>query len=563
MPLATPLLPVILLLLGAVILPVTSLAGRAAASRAVAIFVSASAFLSCVLLFWSRPGEWTAVLWRPEGLFVMEASYYADALAAVFAGTLTLVTLVAVLVGDFRRPQSPGYGVTLGGLLLLVGAACLVILAGDLLALCLGWGLLDIAFLVLTGLVHRGQWATRAAIRLLSLNYLAGVALLAALLELHARGEVLSWHAAPLPILAISLMMLAALVRLGLYPAFLGRAPAPGMRSEARTLWHVVPVAVGGYLLVRAASLAAVTTLPGREVAIVLGSVAVALSPFGLWFETGVKRTVPYIVLNQVGHMALATAIVSPYSPAILASQALSLALSVGTLLVNEATQSDSSSRVAEAWRRSCVSIAVASVVATPLTLGFVGRQLLYESLIGSNLAPVILVSLMANSFMVAPLLKISLQARESTIGPARARALSLGGLTAVASPLLVLGLEPPWLGRLLGAQGALAPWPTLEQLLYSPEGGTVALLSVGTIASLGLGYVIYRYGQLIVSKAGVSLETLHAVAQMEWLFRGASWAAQGVASVLQHVGEFFEGRNSLGWILVFATLVTLLLLSS
>jgi hypothetical protein len=49
----------------------------------------------------------------------------------------------------------------------------------------------------------------------------------------------------------------------------------------------------------------------------------------------------------------------------------------------------------------------------------------------------------------------------------------------------------------------------------------------------------------------------------MEWLFRGASWAAQGVASVLQHVGEFFEGRNSLGWILVFATLVTLLLLSS
>jgi formate hydrogenlyase subunit 3/multisubunit Na+/H+ antiporter MnhD subunit len=563
MPLATPLLPVILLLLGAIILPLTSLAARTAASRAAALFVSASAFLSCVLLFWGRPGEWTSVLWRPEELFVVEAGYYADALAAVFAGTLTLVTLVTVLVGDFRRPASAGYGVTLGVLFLVVGAACGVILAGDLLALCLGWGLLDIGFLVLTGLIHRGQWATRVAIRLVSLNYLAGVALLAALLELHARGEVFSWHAAPLPILAISLMMLAALVRLGLYPAFLGCARALGMRSETRILWHVVPVVVGGYLLVRASSLAAVTTLPGGEVAIVLGSVAVALSPFGLWFETGVKRIVPYIVLNQVGHMALAAAIVSPYSPAILASQALSLALSVGTLLVNEATQFDSSSRVAEAWRRCFVWIAVASVVATPLTLGFVGRQLLYESLIGSKLAPVILVSLVANSFMVAPLLKISWQARASSTGPARAHALSLGGLTAVALPLLVLGLEPAWLGRLLGAQGSLTPWPTLEELLYSPQGGAVALLSAGSIASIGLGYVMYRYGQLIVNKAGVSLETLHAVAQMEWLFRGTSRAAQGVASVLQHAGEFFEGRNSLGWIIVFATLVTLLLLSS
>ncbi|HJX37911.1 MAG TPA: proton-conducting transporter membrane subunit [Anaerolineae bacterium] len=563
MPLVTPLLPVIPLLLGAAILPLTSLAGSVRLSRWVAVAVSATALASCVLVYSRRPLGWTAGLWRPEALFGVDPGYYGDSLALAMVFLLTLVTLTAVLADDFRHCPERAQGGTLGAILLVAGAASSVILAADLVALCLSWGLLDVGVFVLIGLAHRGQWASRTAFRILTINYLAGVALLGGLLQLQAQGEIYSLQMAPLPTRVIALLMLAALLRLGLYPAFLGRAPGAPMRTASRTVWHVVPVTVGGYLLVRAASMAAVISLPGKELTIVLGSLAVTLSALGLWFETGLKRAAPYIVLNQAGHMALAAAMASPYSPAIMASQAVSLVLALTVLLVSAVTPVGSMSRLYEAWRRCCVWIAIGAVVATPLTLGFVGRQLLYRSLAGSTLAPLILVSLVANSLMAAPLLKIGLYgaANQTERGPVQP--FLLGGLTVVSVPLVILGLHPASLGRLLGIQSALAPWPSLPELLISPDSATTAFLAVATIASLGLGYLMYRRGQLIVAKAGISLETLHTVAQMEWLFSVLGWLTESGTALLEQLGGFFEGRRSAGWILVFATLVALLLLSS
>ncbi len=544
MPLVTPLLPVLTLLLGAAILPLTSLVAQVRVSRWVAMTVPATALASCVLLYLRRPAEWTAGLWRPEVLFGVDPGYYADSLALAMVSLLALVTLIAVLMDDYHRSPGASRGATLGALFLVVGAACSVILAADLVALCLSWGLLDLGLFVLIGLIHRGQWASRTALRVLTINYLAGVALLGGLLELQAQGETYSLQTAPLPTRVVVLMMLAAFLRLGLYPVFLARAPGAQMRAASRTLWHIVPVTVGGYLLVRAASLAAVTSLPGRELALILGSLAVVLSPFGLWFEKGLTKAAPYIVLNQVGHMALAAAIASPYSPAIVASQTVSLVLALTALMVSGATPLGSMSRPYEAWRRCCVWVAIGTLAAAPLSLGFVGRQLLYGSLVGSNLAPLILVSLVANSFMVAPLLKIGLQTPADDAEAGQVRPLMLAGLTVMAVPLLALGLRPPLAGRFLGVQSGLAPWPRLPELLFSPQSGATAVL-------------------LVVAKAGIALETFHTVAGMEWLFSALGRVAEGGRFVLEQSGAFFEGRRSAGWILVFATLVSLLLLSS
>ncbi|MDH4209039.1 MAG: hypothetical protein OEV76_09200, partial [Anaerolineae bacterium] len=496
-------------------------------------------------------------------LFGLDPGYYGDSLALGMVFLLTLVALTALLVDDALHSAERAYGGTLGAILLVAGAASCVILAADMVALCLGWGLLIVGLFVLIGLTHRGQWASRLTFRVLTVNCLAAGALIGGLLVLQAQGESYSLQMAPLPTRVVALLMLAALLHLGLYPAFLGRAPGASMRTATRTIWHVAPVVVGGYLLIRAASMTAVTSLPGKEVAIVLGSLAVILSACGLWFETGLKRAVPYIVLNQVGHLALAAAMVSPNSTAIIASQALGLALALTVLLAGGAAGVGRMSRPYESWKRCCVWIALGTVVASPLTLGFVGRQMLYHSLAGSRLAPLILVSLLANSLMVAPLLKIGLfsPAKETERGPAQP--LLLAGLTVMSVPLVVLGLYPVLLGRLLGLQNTLAPWPSLTELLYSPDSATTAFLAAATIASLGLGYVVYRQGQFIVGKAGTSLETLHAVAEMEWLLSVVGWLTERGAALLEQGGGFFEGRRSGGWILVFATLVALLLLSS
>jgi formate hydrogenlyase subunit 3/multisubunit Na+/H+ antiporter MnhD subunit len=563
MPLVTPLLPVFVLLLGAAIVPFTALVAAVRVSRWVGVAASATALVSCLLVYSRRPLAWAAGLWRPETLFGVDPGFYGDSLALGMVFLLTLVTLTALLVDDARHSPERMYGGTLAAILFVVGAAGCVILAGDLVALCLGWGMLVVGLFVLIGLAHRGQWASRLGLRALTLNYLAGVALLGGLVVLQAQGESYSLQMAPLPTRAIALLMLAALLHLGLYPAFLGRAPGASMRVASRTIWHVAPVVVGGYLLVRAASMTAVTSLPGKELAIVFGSLAVILSAFGLWFETRLKGAAPFIVLNQVGHLALAAAMISPYSSAMISCQTLGLGLALAALLVGEAASGGSTPRPYEIWKRCCLWIAVGTVVASPLTLGFVGRQLLYRSLAGSPLAPLILLSLLANALLVAPLLKIGLAGPEKETERDPAQPLLLAGLTVMAVPLLGLGLFPASLGRLLGLQSTLAPWPSLPELLYSPDSATTAFLAAATIASLGLGFVLYRKGQLIVSKAGTSLETLHTVAQMEWLLSALGWLTERGAALLEQGGGFFEGRRSAGWILVFGTLVALLLLSS
>lgn len=73
----------------------------------------------------------------------------------------------------------------------------------------------------------------------------------------------------------------------------------------------------------------------------------------------------------------------------------------------------------------------------------------------------------------------------------------------------------------------------------------------------------MYLKGKVIVARAGISLQTLQVVAEMEWLYSAVGWTVQRVALILEHLGGFFEERRSLSWILLFAVLVTLLLLSS
>ena len=64
------------------------------------------------------------------------------------------------------------------------------------------------------------------------------------------------------------------------------------------------------------------------------------------------------------------------------------------------------------------------------------------------------------------------------------------------------------------------------------------------------------------MARAGIALETLQAVAQMEWLYRALRWTGERVALIVEQVARFFEDTRSPGWILVFVTLVALLLLT-
>lgn len=563
MPLATLFSPVLILLLGVLLLPAARRFASARSASVLCWVVAACFLLSCLLLLWLPPATSTTALWRPGSLFDVELGYYADGLSVLYLSLMAMVTLIAVVLGraswDAERDRPGGHGV----LFLVVAGASSVFLSADLVTLCLSWGFLDLALLVFAASMRDGQAGSRSGLRSLVLNYLGGVALLAALLVLQGQGKVLWLQAAPLPTRVISLVTVGALMRLGLYPAFLRPPSGVERRLGDVILWYAVPVSVGGYLLARVLNLTAVSWLPGRELALILGSLAVILSPFPLWFESGLRKSGTYVVLHQVGHMAMAAAIAAPYSTIIITVQAVGLVLALTLFLVSEAGSRVTMRRPYAMWTRCCMLIAVAALAAAPLTLGFVSRQLLYASLGQSGLGCLIVLSLVSNSFLAAPLLRKGLEPVHERESEGQGAPVVLASMTALSIPVIVLGLHPPLLGRLMGSQSLLAAWPGLPELIYSPDRHVSLPLIAGTLVSLAAAYLMYRKGQVIVARAGISLETLRVIAEMEWFFGALTWTVQRLTLILETFGGFFEERRSPGWILVFATLAALLLLSS
>lgn len=561
MPLVTPFSPVLVLLLGAVVLLAAGRWTGGRIARVVALVVSVGFLLSCLLLRWFGPTGFAVSLWRPVSLFGVELGYFADGVSQLFLVLMAAIVLIAVLLSSSSWDREGKHPASYGVMFLVVAGASSAILSGDLLTLCLSWGFLDLVLVFFRGLKRGGQGSSRSAFRMLLINYVGGASLLGALLLL--QGGSLSLQAAPLPTVVVSLVLLATLIRLGLYPALL---PPPseverGMREMM--VWYAAPLSVGGYLLVRVLGLTAVSSLPGRELALVMGSLAVVLSPFPLWFETDVRKTGSYVVLHHVGHTAMAAAIAVPLSPMIIIVQTVRVVLALALLSVSEAGSRAAMGRLGAMWTRCSTLIAVAALVGVPLTLGFVGRQLLYTALWEADLGPLILLSLLGSSFLVAPLLKKGLSEASQGESEGAGDPAFVASVSALAVPLIVFGAHPPLLGILIGLQSATGRWPGLVDLIYSPDTQVSLALFACTLVSLAAGYLMYRKGQVFVARAGVSLETLRMIAEMEWFFAAVSWTGERTALILEAAGSFFEERRSPGWIMVFATVAALLLLSS
>ncbi len=559
----TPLSPLLILLLGAILCPLMRRIARAEVRDGLALLFSGFSLVLSLSLYRGQPFAITLSSWRPALHFGVELAYYVDGLSLLFASLMGFIILVAILSGSAFLDGDEETRHPYGGIFCVAAGGISLMFAADVITLCVSWGFLDLGMLFLTGFLHRGKSASRTGLRMLAINYLAGIALLVSLLLLEAHGASFSLQAALLPSKVLSLILLAALVRLGLYPALVALPADIEMSLPALVAWYVIPLSAGGYLLARMLTMISITALWGKELALFLGSVALVLSPFPLWFETSLRRTASYVVLSQVAYLALGSAIAAPYSLLIVSSQTISLTLALSLLFVSQRTSHGSLPHPYHLWAQGCIFAAVASLVGTPLTLAFLSRWLLYQSLWETGLGVVIPLSLIANSFLLAPLLKVFLERTPPASEQSRPSPLLLAGVSSLAVPLVILGLHPPVIGRLMGLQSVLPSLPPLLDLIFSTAPPLGLALVAGVLLSLFLGYVMYRNGTIIVARAGISLQTLQAVAEMEWLYRAAGWTVRRLALALEHLGGFFEERRSPGWILLFALLVALLLLSS
>jgi formate hydrogenlyase subunit 3/multisubunit Na+/H+ antiporter MnhD subunit len=472
-------------------------------------------------------------------------AYYVDGLAFLFAALIALVGLATFAPGSGRSEglEESSYP----ALLALLAAGLGFVFSANLITLCISWVLFDLTFLwTLSASDHAGSW-TRMVPRILNLSCLACLSLLAAALLLSQGDDSLSLRAGFISAPVFGLILLAALMRVGLYPLHLWMPIGVEASLPARSLLHLVPASAGLYLLARLSAWAN-GVLPYGQALTIAGSLAFFVGALLAWIEADPSKTLSFMMLSQVGYAIASLAIAKP--PAMLAIlwPSLNLVPCLGLLFLSQ-----DRSEPGSPWSRAASGLAIASLGGVPLTLGFVGRWHLYHSLLTGGHLAFLALSLLAETFLFAALLRmwsvVSIKASPSGLTHER---LSLVGATLLAAPVLILGLHPPVLRPLM--EGVTVP--TLAGLLRSTTIFQWAALFLPPLGS----YLLQRYRQRIFDPVESFWLKLSIALRLEWLYSFLGQIVAGAAGALRIVGRVSEGRGYLGWIAVVGLLAFLFL---
>ena len=358
-----PLLP-ILILLGGVIALLLCRAARIVHYDAVASAATLLAVAAIILL--AIPDlsirETLISSWQPITVFGAPVTLRVDRPDWLIGLVATLACAATALAGiaypGLRRfgPRALALGMT--------AALVAAVFSANLLTLALAWGLFD-AFFVIAALMHGEESAAgRRAAFAIGFNIAATLCLWIAALAINQGNESQYWHLTRLPEPARQFLVLAAVLRLGLYP-FSQWLPAEREDVPGRVvLLYVLPPVAGLHLLIRLANLSA---LPEEPAAMWFAALSVLAGGALAWWRGGSRDALPYLSLSILGTVVLAAiAGGAPAAPhAILSSGAVSWTLAMVTLSLSHGFQ-----RRAPWWSLG-QALAVAALVGMPASAGF------------------------------------------------------------------------------------------------------------------------------------------------------------------------------------------------
>ncbi len=447
----------------------------------------------------------------------LSLSLRADSLSLLMALLISGIgALVVVYAGGYLKGH-PALGALYAWILAFMASMLGVVLADNLLVLFVFWELTSITSFILIGFHHDNEQARAAALQALLVTAGGGLALLPGLVLLGMAGgtfelselnlQAARIQSSPLFGPALALVLIGAFTKSAQFPFHFWLPNAMAAPTPVSAYLHsATMVKAGVYLLARlspalAGGPAWAFSVGGIGAATMLLGGAMALA------QTDLKRLLAYSTISALGLLTLLIGIGTPHALEAAMVLLLAHALYKGALfLVAGAVEHETGTRQAPLlgglarampWTAAAAGLAMLSMAGLPPLLGFISKELVYESAfeLGWPLAVTIALTL-AFSVCVSgvvglvpfwgrpkPLERHPHEAPPSmTFGP-----LLLGGLS------LVFGLAPGLIdGRLAGPAAAAALGAPVALKLSLWHGLTPALgLSAATLV-LGLGLLVF-----------------------------------------------------------------------
>jgi hypothetical protein len=499
---------------------------------------------------WRPPLQTGAnLLWVGDGW-----NWYISGLILLLGGVgilLDLNTPQPAHEGSVRRAHS-SLAIHLG----VLAAGLLFVGSGNVLTAMLTWVVLDLFTLV------RG--ATRPEIeeadepgwnsaqhQAKGLSLLGALLLLIGLLPAGLTGPGQPLQDGQLPPETVALMLLAALIRAGIYPFHLWLLPSDGLRVNVaeRLLDHMVPVLCGLWLLGWTVDLGAEYILLQPDILFLL-ILSLTGSALAAWTAKDQPNHTTFVLITSAGLAALCGALAFRSGPAGLIWPTTAFALGGALWLVGN--------QVWQTWGWQIpVSVGALALAGVPFTPGFLTQPSLARLLTEGSLFLLLFVGLvLAQSIQVAAMLRS--WSAHSPAGEQRLRSgvtvRLLIAVTALAIPLAVVGFFPTATASLANLEDAIPP------MLGNPPSVIAEWPVLVTVAiPLALGILLVSNQPSLWGQLGPWPQRISQVTRLQWLFRLSWWGVNQISLGWGGVLRLVEGAGYIGWVLVLFLMIFLL----
>jgi formate hydrogenlyase subunit 3/multisubunit Na+/H+ antiporter MnhD subunit len=533
----SPLLPILILILGAFVLLLLEAVPRIRYFCLIATGFAGMALLALMRLVSSLPLEVVASSWRPLALFgaplTIEVNLGNWILATVLVGVTFLSLLAFCVSSDGSRPSRVAL------ILMVAGAGMAALFVTSFVALVVAWGAVDV-LLGAALLPHGHKGRRRAGLALLS-GLLATSALWAASLLNQTEGISNFIHLADFAGQSATLLQVALVLRLGLVPLHLWRPIDLDAEPGQLIPLVVVPTLLGFDLLTYLPALTA--GLP--SVLFALAALTVLVGGFVAWSESEERLSLAGVVVAETGLavLAVANAGEQAVATAIAAAVAWSLGVTVFALMPGWSGR--------QFWHSVPSLLTLLSLLGIPAFLGFVVRFTAYSGLEADLL--VLSVAILGEAFVVAALVRLWFWAEPRPL-PSNGWLQGAYLVLFIGLSLLLLytGLTPEILARRIDGTALLALNEFMDQ-------GGIAGWAGWALPLVG-GLTLFLAGEGLRQRLESGWRGLGGLLRLEWVYGLVYLLIRQVGRLLRGVSSIVEGEGALLWTVVILLIIVLYL---
>jgi len=508
---------------------------------------------SFLTLYGLHATEFSYQLW-PSTWFPMEALVLAPDALSVILVVLFVGLLFVVSMSMLVRPMERFESVTM---LCLVAVGLGTFVAANLLTLALLWAITDVVLLIMA-LVRAPPDSVARVTRAIFGSVMSAIALLGAAMLTILEGGQSGFAGLNLSVHAARLMMVAAGLRLGVYPL-------PGSLTRR---WEVLLISVctGGYLWLRLGSLTG-GSLPGADWLVpLLGWLLMVIGLLAVLAQD-LSSALPLVFGSGIASLVLA-GLLGPGS-GLLAALLITINLGVSLAMVLV----DAQVRPIPPWGRNArlpLIVGLASAVGWPLTLGFSAHWILFKSCWSSGARIIILQASLGYLMVSVPIWQRFRQVLREirSAGPlprwqisiALAGA-SLGGLFLIGGgvvPGLWEWVWAHWRGlQEAGLQTAGLP----AQLPGNRAVMVITLVATAAVVPFLGSYALQRlWGHRRPGRLSRIGKTLEQLLELDWLYAEIQGLLGHLTALVEYLSIGIEEVFFLGWSLIWVLVIILYL---